>query len=216
MPIKLFLLLSVLLSLLAAGCSDPQPPTINLYRAVHIGDIDQIERNLFWGAEVNQPGPDGLTALHVATRKGGLVVVEMLLESGADIEALNGEGHSPLATALLARNTLVAEYLVEQGAQIDPDALLQLTVQAGQADRDVVDFLAKQGADLDAIDAAGNAPLHLAILGGHRVIAKYLVQKGAAIDIPDAAGRTPLQLAIEQDEQAIAQMLRKFGASISP
>jgi hypothetical protein len=210
------MLLSVLLVTLVSGCSKPQQPTINLYRAVHIEDIDQIERNLFWDAKVNQPGPDGLTALHVATQKGGLVVVKMLLEHGADIEALDKEGHTPLATALLARNTLVAEYLVKQGAKLDPDALLQETVRQGRADRDGLEFLIKQGADLDAPDAAGNTPLHQAILIGHRVIAKYLVQKGANIDATDRAGRTPLQLAIERGDKDIEQMLRQFGAATSP
>ncbi len=216
MSIKSAILLSVLFVSLAAGCSKPEPPTINLYRAVHIGDIDQIERNLYWNAKVNQAGPDGLTALHVATRKGGLVMVRMLLEHGADIEALDKQGHTPLATALLARNTLVADYLVKQGAKLDPDALLQETVRQGSADRDVLDFLIKRGANLDAPDAQGNTPLHLAILFGHRVIAKHLVQKGANIDTTDQAGRTPLQLAIERGEKDIEQILQQYGAAASP
>jgi len=209
-------LLSVLLILLSSGCSEPQPPTINLYRAVHTGDIDQIERNLHWGAKVNQPGPDGLTALHVATRKGSLVIVKMLLENGADIEVQDHTGLTPLASALLARNTLVAAYLVKQGAQIDPNALLQLTVREGQADRDVVEFLVRHGAMLDSPDAQGNTPLQLAILGGHRVIAKYLVQAGADIDARDSAGRTPLESANERGETDIARMLQQFGATASP
>ncbi len=214
MQIKLVLLLSVSLIILTA-CSKPEPPTINLYRAVHVGDIDQIGRNRYWDADVNQPGPDGLTVLHVAARKGSLVIVKMLLEHGADKEALNNQGHTPLASALFARNTLVAEFLVKQQASLDPDALLLEAVHLGRADRDVIDFLVKQGASLDSRDAQNNTALHLAILNGHRVIAKYLVQKGADIDATDNSGRTPLQLAIELDEKDIAQILRKFGAITS-
>lgn len=216
MQTNLVFLLAILIATLATGCSKPQQPTINLYRAVHTGNIDQIERNLYWNAKVNQPGPDGLTPLHVSAKKGSLVVIKLLLEHGADIEALDKADHSPLATALLARNTLVADYLVKQGAKIAPDSLLQLCVREGQADRDVIDFLVKQGANLNAPDADGNTPLLRAILGGHRVIAKHLVQKGADIDAPDQAGRTPLQLARELGEQDIAQMLRQFGATASP
>jgi ankyrin repeat protein len=212
MRIVLSLLLSVYLATLTA-CSEPQPPTINLYRAVNIGDIDQIQRNLYWHADVNQPGPDGATPLHVAARKGSLVIVKMLVEQGADLEARDKQSQTPLSNALFTRNTQVAAYLISQGASLEPDTLLQKTVGMGAADRDVIDFLVKQGAQLERRDQAGNAPLHLAILNGHRVTAKYLVQKGADIDALDKAGRTPLQLAIELGEQDIARMLRVYGAT---
>lgn len=209
-------LLFLCLTLGLSGCSEPEPPTINLYRAVHIGDIDQIERNLFWDTKVNQPGPDGLTALHVAVKKGDLVVVKMLVKHGADIDAPDKAGRSPLLTALLARNPLVAEYLVKQQARLDADAVLRETVRLGQADRDVIDFLVKQGAELDLPDEQGNTPLHIAILNGHRVNAKYLVKKGADIDLADRSGRTPLEMAIERNEVDIERMLRQFGASTKP
>ncbi len=211
MQIKNLLLLLLWLAILTA-CSTPEPPTINLYRAVHVEDLDQIERNLYWNADVNKPAPDGLTALHVAARKGSLVIVKMLLDHGADTEVLNNQGHTPLASALFARNTLVADYLLKQQASLDPDALLREAVLLGQADRDVIDFLVRQGASLDSPDAQGNTPLHLAIQKGHRVVAKYLMQKGADINIADQSGRTPLALAIELDEKAIQQMLLKYGA----
>ena len=205
--------LAIYLSLFLVACSEPQPPTINLYRAVHIEDIDQVERNLFWNAKVDQPGPDGQTPLHVAARQGSLVVIGMLLKHGADTESMDRQGHTPLAAALLARNTLVADYLVKQQAQVNADALLHETVRLGQADRDVIDFLIKQGADLNKPDKEGTPPLHQAILNGYRVISKNLVLKGADIDLTDKTGRTPLQVAIETGEKDIEQMLRKFGAS---
>ena len=198
------------------GCSTPEPPTINFYRAVHIGDIDQIERNLYWNVDVNKPGPDGLTALHVAVHKGSLVVVKMLLRHDADLEATDGEGNTPLAAALLARNTLVADYLVNQQAMVDANALLEKTIRQGKADRDVIDFLVKHGAELNSPNAQGNPPLHQSILDGYRVIAKNLVRKGADINARNSAGHTPLELAMEIGEQDIARMLRQFGADTSP
>jgi len=211
MQSKLLLAITLCLAILS-GCSKPEPPTINLYRAVHIGDIDQIRRNLYWHAEVNKPGPDGLTPLHVAARKGSLVVIKLLLQHGADIEAKDRRGNTPLASALLARNTLVADYLVKQGAKLDANALLDLTVRQGKADRDVIDFLVKQGADLDASNDQGNPPLHQAIIGGYRVVAKYLIKKGADINARNRDGKTPLQLARELQRQDIERMLRQYGA----
>lgn len=212
MQIPQLLWLLIILTIQTA-CSQPEPPTINLYRAVHIGDLDQVERNLYWNSDIDQTGPDGQTALHIATRKGSLVMVKMLVEQGANLEAENSQGRTPLATALLARNTLVANYLAKQHARLDPDKLLHLTVRQGEADRDVIEFLLNQGADLDKPDDEGNTALHLAINQGNRVIAKYLVQRGADIDKTDSAGRTPLQLAIELKQTDIEKMLQRFGAT---
>lgn len=215
MQSKLILAFSLCLAILF-GCSEPDPPTINFYRAVHIGDIDQIARNLYWNADVNKSGPDGLTALHVAVQKGSLVVVKMLLKHGADIEAADLEGNTPLASALLARNTLVADYLVNQQAKVDANELLDKTVRQGKADRDVIDFLVKHGAELNSPNAQGNPPLHQSILGGHLVIAKHLVRKGADINVRNSAGHTPLELATEIGERDIERMLRQYGADINP
>jgi ankyrin repeat protein len=208
--------LLIALAVLLGACTKPEPPTINLYRAVHISDIDQIERNLRWGADVNQPGPDGLTALHVAAGKGSLVIVKMLLQEGADPELKDPQGNTPLSTALLTRNTLVAGYLVKQGVPLDPNAILQKAVRQGQADRDVIDFLVKRGAELDRQDPQGNPALHLAILNGRRVIAKYLINKGADINLVNSAGKSPLALANELGEKDIERMLIDFGAVITP
>jgi ankyrin repeat protein len=209
------LLLPLIISLLLTlgGCSKPEPPTINLFRAVHVEDIDQVERNLYWEAETDELGPDGLAPLHVAARLGSMIIIEMLLEYGADMEIKDLNGQTPVAAAVLSGNTLVADYLVDQGAQVEVDALLHLSIREGRADRDVVDFLIAKGADVNLADAQGNAPLHTAIVNGRRVMAKYLVQKGADVNLPNRSGKLPLLIAEESGEQDILAMLEKFGAT---
>ena len=211
---RIHIALSLCLSLLA-GCSNQPEPTINLSRAVQIGDIDQLERNLYWGADVNKPGPDGQAPLHVAAQKGSLVMSKILVKHQADLEALNPQGHTPLLKALIARNTIVAEYLVQSGAKLDPDKALHITAALGSADRDVIGFLVKQGATLDNLDEKGNTPLHSAILNDQRVTAKYLINRGASLDIVNREGLTPLALAVKRDNQDIIRILRQFGASES-
>ncbi|MCU7935672.1 MAG: ankyrin repeat domain-containing protein [Candidatus Thiodiazotropha sp. (ex Dulcina madagascariensis)] len=208
------IILTSLFSLLMLfGCSKPHEPTINLARAVHVGDIDQLERNLYWNADVNKAGPDGLTPLHVAAQKGSLVMSRILVKHGADLEAVDPQGHTPLLKALIARNTIVAADLVRSGANLDPDTALHETAKLGSADRDVIDFLVKQGAALDNRDENGNTPLHSAILNGQRVVAKYLINRGASLDAINHAGLTPLALAIERKNPDIERILRQFGAS---
>ena len=114
---------------------------------------------------------------------------------------------------MLSRNTLVADYLVKQGAFLDPDAILRQAVIQGSADRDVIEFLTKHGADLNRPGPQGDPPLHLAILNSRRVVAKYLINQGADIDLANSAGKTPLALAVERGEQDIQRLLLDFGAS---
>jgi ankyrin repeat protein len=209
--------ITLLLSLLfAVGCGKPPEPTSTLSRAVRIGDIDQLERNLYWGANPNELGPDGLTPLHVAAQKDSLVMSKILVKHQADLEALDPQGHTPLLRALIARNTIVAHYLVKQGAQFDPNQALHITASTGSVDRDVISFLLKYDVDLDHLDEQGNTPLHTAILNNQRVAAKYLINRGADLEITNQQGMTPLALAMAQKNQDIAKILRQFGAREHP
>ncbi|MCG7870698.1 MAG: ankyrin repeat domain-containing protein [Candidatus Thiodiazotropha lotti] len=199
--------------LVLSACSKQAEPTITLSRAVQIGDIDQLERNLHWGADVNKADTSGLTPLHVAAQKGSLVMSRILVKNQADLEAVDPQGHTPLLKALIARNPIIAEYLVEKGAKIEPNSALRETAALGSADRDVVGFLIKQGAKLDNQDEKGNTPLHSAILNDQRVSAKYLINRGASLDIANQQGLTPLGLAKQKGNQDIIRMLIQFGAS---
>lgn len=206
------LLVAILTLLLVTACSEPNRPTINIHRAVEIGDLDQLERNLYWGADVNAKGPEGLTPLHKAAQKGSLVISRILVTQGADLSALDPQGHSPLVKSLIARNPLLADYLVKQGAKLDANAVLHETARLGSADRDVIDFLVKQGADIDHQDERGDTPLHTAIRHNQRVVVKYLLIRGASLDRVNQAGQTPLGLATALQHEDIARLLRQFSA----
>ncbi|RDH85127.1 MAG: ankyrin repeat domain-containing protein [endosymbiont of Escarpia spicata] len=202
--------------LLLSACSTPEPPTVNLYRAVHVGDIDQIERNLYWDADVNAPGPDGRSALHVAAEKGRVVVIKILLKNGAAIDQLDAAGQTPLGTALLARRTLAAAYLAKQGGSLDANNLLLQTAAVGSLDRDVLDFLIKQGADINTADDKGNNALHIAASKDQRIAAKHLITGGIDLNAVNATGQTPLGIAQQSGAKDIADMLKKFGVVTPP
>ncbi len=106
LAVRVFSLLA-LTALLLSGCSEPPRPTITLYRAIHSGDLDQIKRHLYWGTDVNQPDPDGDYPLHVAARRGRVVISKELLSHGADPNAENLAGATPLRVALGAGKTQV-------------------------------------------------------------------------------------------------------------
>jgi ankyrin repeat protein len=198
--------------MLVAGCTRPDPPTIPFYLALQRADLDQIERHILHGAELDAEDPDGRRPLHVAAATGKLVVAEMLLKHGADIEAPDARGHSALYVALLEGRTQIAQMLIDRGADFRPDQLLREVTEGGISDRDVVDFLVRRGADINHRGRDGNTPLIIAIERDDRLMTKLLVSRGADVNRPDAAGRRPLTVATGVGNQAIIRLLRHNGA----
>jgi ankyrin repeat protein len=199
-------------TLLLGGCSEPPPPTINLYRAIHSGDLDQIKRHIYWGTDINQADSQGETPLHVAARRARLIIARELLKNGADPNAKNAAGKTPLRVALGEGKTQLAEVLFEQGARDDPQELLFALARAGVDDRDSLALLVQRGADVNATNEAGLTPLHIAVLDGQRLLTKRLIDLGADVDVADDHGRTPLSIATEKGDRAIIDLLERFGA----
>lgn len=202
--------------LLLGACGEPPPPTINLYRAVQGGDLDQIKRHIHWGTDIDRADARGERPLHAAARRGRLVIARELLKHGADPNATNRAGETPLRIALVAGKTQLATELLSAGATDDPQRLLFTLVRAGVDDRDSLAFLTERGADLDAQDQAGAAPLHIAVGDGRRRLTKRLIDLGADLDTPDADGRTPLAIATAKGNQPIIDLLERFGARAEP
>lgn len=200
------------LAALLAGCAQPAPPTIPFYPALQSGDLEQIERHIVHGSDIEAMSPDGQRPLHIAAQSGRWVVAEMLLKHGADINATDSKGHSPLFVALASGNSRIAELFLKQGANIDADALLREAAVAGISDRDVMDFLVKHGADVNKVYADGKTPLILGIENSHRLVTKSLIGRGAEVNLKDGAGRSPLRVAEGVGNQDIIRLLLRNGA----
>ena len=207
-----FLLLTLIFLAALTGCSDPDKPSISLYLAIEREDINQIERHIFWGSDLNKTNIDGQTPLHVAATQGSYIVVKLLVEKGADPDIVDREGLTPLGRAALNGRTQIIEYLIGHGAKNDPDQLLELVVRSGVTDRDIIPMLQRYGANLDHRNGNGQTPLSIAIANGDRVVVKHLIQNGADVNQADGEGKTPLELARNQGDEDIIRMLRRNGA----
>jgi len=206
----------VLPALWLGACSEPPQPTINLYRAIHGGDLDQIKRHLYWGTDINQADPQGEKPLHVAARRGRLVIARELLKNGADPNARNRAGETPLQVALIEGKTQLADVLFENGATDNPQDLLFVLARRGVDDRDSLEFLIRHGAKVDAKDQSGVTALQIAVGKGQRLLTKRLIDLGANVNVPDGDGRAPLAIAIESGDPNIIDLLERFGARAEP
>ena len=82
--------------MLLLSCTRPEPPTINLYRAIQAGDLNQIKRHLYHDTDINQSDREGQMPLHVAAERGRLVISRLLIEHGAELDARNRSGRTAL------------------------------------------------------------------------------------------------------------------------
>jgi ankyrin repeat protein len=205
-------LLVILLALLAAACSEPDRPSIPLYLAVQRGDLDQLERHIYWGTDINTALPDGQYPLHTAAEKGRIIMVRTLLKHGAEIDRETAEGATALDLAILAGRTQLAELLLSEGARLDASALLLKAAERGVTDRDIVRFLIERGADTEARNPEGDTPLLMAIRQDNHRLATHLVNQGADVNAATRDGQSALALARELRVPELISLLERQGA----
>jgi hypothetical protein len=168
---------------------------LDFVRVVVTGDIDQVSRQLarrphlavtssevgatrqesssFFFADIAHYLYAGDTALHMAAAAFRCRVAELLVAHGADCRAKNRRGAEPLHYAADANHR-------------DP-----------MAQAETLSYLMSIGADPDAVDSAGVAPLHRAVRTRSLAAVRALLDGGANSRQPNKAGSTPLHLAVQ-------------------
>ncbi len=207
------LLLLILLLFLLTACGAPEKPTVTLYLAMQRGDIEQIERHIVWGTDMNQLDRDGFAPLHVAVRKGRIAITRMLLKHGVNVEIQDANGHTPMYHAVLGARPRIADLLLKSGAQIHATTWLLDATRQGIGKREVIRYLAQHGANLEAKDSKGDTPLLIAIRQGNHKLAKHLVNYGADVTVSDTQGKTALEIAKTLKLRDIALLLQRNGAT---
>ena len=80
---------------------------------------DDFDRFIARGAGINNSDSEGKTALHAASKRGNVEILEKLLENGAGIDDVNNDGCTPLMFACRHGNLKVASILVCHGAEME-------------------------------------------------------------------------------------------------
>ena len=209
---KLVFLYGLLASLLL-GCTQPDKPTVGLYVAIKRGDLDQVERHVHWGSDINQIDIEGQTPLHESARIGKIVIAHLLLKNGAQVNQLNNFDQTPLDLAILNGRIQLSELLITKfNADFDATESLFDVVHANNHDRDVFRFLARQGANINSFDSNGLTPLIIAVKNQQRLTAKQLIANGADVNLADKQGQTPLALAKTLNNTDLITLLKSNGA----
>ncbi|KAL7921340.1 ankyrin repeat-containing domain protein [Trichoderma austrokoningii] len=134
--------------LLEAG-ADPDPPLpsgitkgspLNV-AARNANDVLLVKSLLDFGANINQAGVDGKTALFYAAQNDDARLAVLLLEHGAEINMSSSTGDTPLTTAIAHNSHHVLQLFLERWHEYKGPHLLNVT--ALYADLKTIDVLAK-------------------------------------------------------------------------
>ncbi len=157
-------------------------PDWAFYDACVIGDLDQVEKSLAEGVNVNAAIYSDFTPLMLASRKGHKYIVERLINAGADLNARFEDGGTALCIA------------------------------AQENKNDCVKFLIEAKADVNAQSKNGVTPMLIAAHQGHTDILKSLIEAKADLNAPAKNGATPLSIATELGYTDCVNLLINAGA----
>ena len=155
----------------------------SLLQAAGNGQLDEIQKCLAEGVDVNVRNTDGYTALMSAARSYRVEIVRYLLSVGADPNSTFEDGNSVLHAA-------VGESPSQPEAQAE-----------------CVGLLLRSGADPNSANELGITPLINAAWFGCELCARELVDAGADVSHSDAQGRTALSIAEERGHERVVAVL---------
>ena len=181
-------------------------------------DMTAVQDLLDDGADVNEPQPDGATALHWAAHWNDLPMVAALVAAGSAVDAANDYGVTPLSLAASNGSADVLDVLLRAAA--DPDTALptgetalMTAVRSGSVA--AVRRLLQGSADPNLAQASkGQTALMWAATAQKPEIAQLLIESGAEVNASSSSGFTVLMFAAREGGIELAELLLESGANI--
>ena len=130
------------------------------------------------GTIIGGGGLTGATPFFMAALAGDVDTMKLLVANGANPVLPAKDGTTPVMAAAGTTGFYDLESNVPESSHF---AAVRLAVELG--------------GDVNAVNALGNTPLHIATHGGFDSVVKHLAAKGAAINVKNKAGETPLRIA---------------------
>ncbi len=184
------------------------------------GDDDCLSLLLQHQADVRVLlGRDRMSALHLAAEEGNAGCIRLLLKAKADPNVVNARGQTPLHLASLSQSSESVSILLEAGARhdicdIDFKSPLHCAVIKSSRSSDIVRLLIASGANVNASDNFGYAPLHLAAINENSKVAAILVQSGGDLSAKTKGGITALNFLVRRTPDVLATIPRRLDSAV--
>ncbi len=191
---------------------------LDVFSASALGDQVVLQTAIAANRSALRDERSGLSLLHIAAAWGQKQIVLLLLGEGLDVNLKDKESNgTPLDMAAKFGHSDVVKLLLQKGASVGAplvDGRTALHLAAEEGHEKVVMLLIQAGAKTDALDNRSRAPIDLAIIYEHALVAKLLASyKG--FDHHSEKGNTPLHLAVEGDLEEIVCVLLTNGAPVN-
>lgn len=191
-----------------SGESDPRT---KLFFSSSSNNLSSAVRLIEKGVDVNSRDALGSTPLHAAESP---TMALLLLESGANPNAVNDSGITPLYAAAKRSDLRLATMLLEHGADSNWNENGMLALFEA-ATLEMAEALVNHGADVNAQNAQGLTPLHMAVARCRMDVARFLLEQGAEVNACEkSGGNTALHFAMSLAKPDMAEMLIGHGAHV--
>jgi ankyrin repeat protein len=186
--------------------------------AVWLGQTERVEQLLAQGADVNERGPGGHSALTRAVWRGSEELIGRLLQAGARIDQADDDGRTPLIWSVAETPYPdITRHLLSLGANADRQDKRQMTAlmyAARNGSSQAVRWLLAAGAKPDLLDAGQQTALFLALQADppNLELMRQLLAAGANVNQLDGKGRDPLWFAADGQHAASVALLLGKGA----
>jgi ankyrin repeat protein len=188
-----------------------------LHAAAHAGEIDQLQRLIGQGSDLESTDQAGRTALHVAAFASQIGAIETLAAAGADLDALEYQAYDIVTIASVANDVELLDLALSLGASAknitSPYEGTALIAASHLGHHKIVRLLIDAGAPLNHVNNLGwTALIEAVILGNggpnHIETVRALINAGADRSITDRDGLSPLQHAEKLNYSEIVELLQ--------
>ncbi len=163
-----------------------------IHDATRAGDLEQLQKIVVQGADVNEKTTNDETPLMLAALAGKGEIVNYLLQRGADINARNASGMTSLHAAAYAGHADIVRLLIAKGAKINDlsnrSHVTPLHVASEENHLATVKTLLELGADTSLVEINGYSPISRSGFREHWDVLKLLLANGAKCQPKDQTG----------------------------
>ena len=160
---------------------------------------------------INDKTNEGLTAIHYASNKGNIKLLQLLIDNGANVDAITNTEKNVMHFAAEGNQPSMLIYLLTEQHQstqsVDENGSTPLHWACYSGAEEAVDFLINLNVNIDEQDKQKWTPLHLAASEGREKIVLKLLQKNANRNLENNKGELPIDLSKKKNYRKITKIL---------